>query len=186
MPPRLPLPRSRPRSAALWAVALAACLLGSAGADARADTPAAAPGEQALAVLGTWHAPAGDDSGRASIVELFLRDGQLYGRILRTVDAQGAEIDAACKGCPDDLAGQPLKGMTFVRDLKPDGDRWVDGRVMDLRPGWSQGMVGICEIRMVGDRLELFGYRGLRALGETSTWTRIGGTAERPEAVAAP
>ncbi|TJY58910.1 DUF2147 domain-containing protein [Sinimarinibacterium sp. CAU 1509] len=134
---------------------------------------AAEPAGSSDPLVGYWRAPAGDDSGRSSIVELFVRDGHLFGRIVRTEAADGSVLHPVCERCSEPLKGQPMQGMEFVRDLRKDGDAWVDGRVVDLRPGWTQGLTGICELRLVdGDHAELLGYRGLRAFGETSTWTR--------------
>jgi hypothetical protein len=124
-------------------------------------------------LVGYWRAPAGDDSGRSSIVELFIRDERLYGRIVRTEAADGSVQHPVCERCAEPHKGQPVQGIEFVTGLRKDGDAWVDGRVMDLRPGWTQGLTGICELRLVDGHAELLGYRGLRAFGETSIWTRV-------------
>jgi len=157
---------------------MAALLLLTAQGIAAAD-PAAA-GEP---LVGYWRAPAGDDSGRSSIVELFVRDDRLFGRIVRSEAADGSVMHPVCERCAEPLKGQPMQGMEFVRDLRKDGDAWVDGRVVDLRPGWTQGLTGICELRLVdSEHAELLGYRGLRAFGETSRWTRILETPVTPAA----
>lgn len=133
----------------------------------------AVAGEPEL-LVGKWLA-ADDDTPQkySSIVETYLQGDRLFARILKTVDARGNEIDPVCENCPGDLKGKPTKGMVFVSDLRKQGDRWVGGRVIDLRAGATQGWIATCDLTLIDSKAVLHGYLGLRALGKSSYWVRL-------------
>jgi len=153
-----------------WVGALALMSL-VAGAVHAADEP----------LLGKWHAVDDDSSsGIASIVELYLQGDRLFGRIIKTVDAKGNELHPVCANCPGDLRGKPTKGMQFVWDLRKEGNKWVDGHVIDLRSGPTQGIEASCDLSMADSKAVLHGYIGIRAFGKSSQWSRIPNSEEPP------
>ncbi|HVT35673.1 MAG TPA: DUF2147 domain-containing protein [Nevskiaceae bacterium] len=139
----------------------------------------------ALLLPGVAHAADGDYTGRwrtppepdgvDSTVELYLQDDHLYGRVLQVRDRNGAEVLRRCERCDGARRGQPLAGMVFIENLHRDGERWIGGRVIDLRPGMTQGVTGTVEISLDHGRAVVYGYKGLHMLGESSTWTRADG-----------
>lgn len=118
-------------------------------------------------LVGMWRA-----SGKSvvSIIELFLQGDRLFGRLVKTLDGDGNEINPVCEKCRGKDKGKPIKGMTFIRDLRKDGTKWVDGRVTDIRPGWTQGFEASCEISLVKKNAVIYGYRFFRFFGKSSTW----------------
>ena len=127
----------------------------------------------AEAIQGKWLAPDESSAGVTSVVDLYVRHEHLFGRILITRNAQGQEIHPICEKCPGPLRGMPIKGMEFIRDLKPDSRGWVDGQVLDLRPGITQGMFASCDVSVDREKVHFFGYLLSRALGKVSIWTRL-------------
>lgn len=125
-------------------------------------------------LIGKWLA-ADDDAPQkgSSIVETYLQGDRLFARILKTMDAHGNEIDPVCENCPGELKGKPTKGVVFVSDLRKQGDRWVDGRVIDLRAGATQGWIATCDLTLIDSKAVLHGYLGIRALGKSSYWVRL-------------
>jgi hypothetical protein len=124
-------------------------------------------------LVGHWTAPDAREPGVSSVVELYLRGSQLNGRIVLTRNAAGQEIHPVCEKCPGPLRGAPIKGMTFISGLTQQQLAWVDGQVMDLRPGLTQGMQASCEISLVNGRAVVLGYFMSRAWGQSSVWTRL-------------
>ncbi len=69
---------------------------------------------------------------------------------------------------------RPIVGLEVLRGLKPadgEGNVWTGGSIYDPTSGRTYS----CNARMEGDdRLFLRGYLGIRLLGRTTTWTRVG------------
>ncbi|SHG69739.1 Uncharacterized conserved protein, DUF2147 family [Hydrocarboniphaga daqingensis] len=157
--------RMRPAIAALIVAAcIAPC---TAAADADADPAPTAPD-----LRGIWYAYEAADQ-TTSTIELSLDAGRLSGRMLAIAGADGQPRNWRCERCDGDLHQAPVVGARFLRDLKPDQGRWIDGDVVDLRPGLTQGVHAKAELALDEQgRLTLLGYRGLRSLGQSRVWTR--------------
>lgn len=104
---------------------------------------------QAGDVVGFWKIP-NDKTGQTEcIVGVYRYDGKIYGRIIATVDPNGAIEDTIYT--PRDrapgVAGDPFySGLDMIWDLKPRGSKYVDGKVLDPQKGkvynaemWSEG-----------------------------------------------
>lgn len=121
-------------------------------------------------VTGRWRVT--NDLGITSVVELYESDGLLHGRMLQILGKDGSALAPVCSACPGELAGKPVVGMTFITGLHRQGEKWIGGKVVDIRPGPLQGVTADCEIALAGKRLRLFGYLKLRFLGGVSYWDR--------------
>ncbi len=97
----------------------------------------------------------------------------LNGRILSVLDRDGNELNPVCERCRGTLKGKPVRGLTFIRGLKKSGAKWVDGNVVDLRPGLFQGVTASCEMELVGTKARLFGYQWSRLLSGESYWDKV-------------
>lgn len=78
-----------------------------------------------------------DATGKTkSIVEIHTaRDGSIAGRVAEIVDTKDGP-NPVCKECKGALHGKPIKGMTILWGLKPDGTgKWAGGRVLDPENG---------------------------------------------------
>jgi uncharacterized protein (DUF2147 family) len=88
-------------------------------------------------------------------------------------DAHGCELRDAENPDPA-LRNRPVLGMEILRDLRasPDGsNEWNGGEIYDPSSGRSYGAV----LEMDDpDRLRVRGYLGIRFLGRTTTWVRVG------------
>ena len=76
---------------------------------------------------------------------------------------------------PDsDLRRRAVVGIELLRDLRPSPDdpgEWSGGEIYDPTSGRSYRAV----VEMDGpDRLQVRGYLGIRLLGRTTTWVRVG------------
>lgn len=142
---------------AVWAV------LGTLQASAAANEP----------LVGKWRAIDQSNAGVQSIIELFVKDGMLHGRIVEVLTKDGEKLDPTCARCRGQLKDAKVVGAIFLSGLKKHGDRWIDGKVVDLRPGLTQGVVADCELELVDRRAKLFGFLWFRFLSGTDYWQRV-------------
>ena len=86
--------------------------------------------------LGRWKT-IDDATGKPkSLVEIQrASNGELVGRVVQVLDARNGP-NPACDKCKGALHGKPIKGMTILWGLKPDGTgKWAGGRVLDPENG---------------------------------------------------
>ena len=78
-----------------------------------------------------------DSTGKTkSIVEIHqARDGSYAGRVAEILDTKDGP-NPACDECKGALKNKPIKGMTILWGLKPDGKgKWSGGSVLDPENG---------------------------------------------------
>lgn len=94
--------------------------------------PAAAFAQQSPA--GRWQT-IDDDTGKVkSIVEITESGGTLSGRVVQVLhSARGP--NPKCDDCKGANKGKPIEGMTILWNLKPDGDGWAGGTILDPANG---------------------------------------------------
>ena len=87
-------------------------------------------------LAGRWKTVDDATSKTKSIVEIHTaRDGSIAGRVAEIVDTKDGP-NPVCKECKGALHGKPIKGMTILWGLKPDGTgKWAGGRVLDPENG---------------------------------------------------
>jgi uncharacterized protein (DUF2147 family) len=94
--------------------------------------PAAALAQQSPA--GRWKT-IDDDTGKVkSIVEITESGGTLSGKVVEVLhSARGP--NPKCDDCKGPNKGKPIVGMTILWDLKPGGDGWTGGTILDPANG---------------------------------------------------
>jgi len=119
-------------------------------------------------VVGKWRT-IDDETGKPkSIVEIYKKDGKVYGKILELINP--SEPDPICDKCEDDRKDQKITGMEIIRDLEQDGDDWEDGTILDPK----KGEVYDCKIWVDEDnpnKLQVRGY--VLFFFRTQTWERV-------------
>jgi uncharacterized protein (DUF2147 family) len=75
-----------------------------------------------------------------------------------------------CDKCAGVRKGAPIVGMEVIWNLRPDGDRFVDGSVIDP----ESGRIFRCLVRMIdrGERMELTIYERFAIFGSKERWVR--------------
>jgi uncharacterized protein (DUF2147 family) len=117
-------------------------------------------------ITGFWKVPDEHDGIVKSIVEIYEKDNQYFGRVAQVLDSTK---HTHCENCVGALKDKPLTGMLILYDLEKTPTGGVDGCVMN--PG--SGKVYSCYIELESrDKLKLRGYMGLPAFGKTLYWTR--------------
>jgi uncharacterized protein (DUF2147 family) len=152
------------------ALGAAALLLASAVAGAQ---PATAPTDAAKAAAspaGLWRT-IDDNTGKPSaLVRIVVRDGVASGMVERDLDP-AAKPDDACQACTDERKGQRIVGLPIIRNLRPEGERWGGGDILDP----DNGKVYSARIKLIdgGRKLEVRGFLGVSLLGRTQVWERV-------------
>ncbi len=107
------------------------------------------------------------DGKEKSIVEIYEKDGKLYGKIIELLPAA---TYTTCANCNGELKNKPLKGMIIIKNLTRTAYGGEDGVVLDPTNGRTYG----CYIQLISDdKLKLRGYVGTPALGKTQYWYRV-------------
>jgi uncharacterized protein (DUF2147 family) len=120
--------------------------------------------------LGVWHSIDDKTGQPRSEVVIDEREGQLSGRIVRTL-APDAKPDRVCDLCTDDRKNQPIVGMEIIRGARQAEGKsvWEGGRILDPESGKTYAL------RLTpadnGAKLEVRGSIG--PFGRTQTWVRV-------------
>jgi uncharacterized protein (DUF2147 family) len=119
-------------------------------------------------ILGKWKT-IDDETGKPkSIVEIYERDGKVYGKVIKLFREPSEEQDPVCKECDTDdpRYNKKVIGMEILADMVKDGDEYEDGEILDP----NNGKVYSCKIWLEGKDLKLRGYIG--PFFRTQTWIR--------------
>lgn len=106
-----------------------------------------------------------------AIVQVYERDGLLYGRVKEILDHKYDGV--TCHDCAGFAAGKPVLGLVLINGLKPMGQAWDGGTI--LNP--ENGKVYRCRMHLTegGEKLIVRGYIGTPMIGRTQTWDRLSG-----------
>lgn len=113
-----------------------------------------------------------DETGKPkSVVQIGqAANGTLSGKVVEILQSNHGP-NPTCDKCDGALKGKPIKGMTILWGLKPDGTAvWGGGSVLDPAKGKTyKAKITLTE---GGKKLQMRGYVGIEALGRTQTWVR--------------
>ena len=119
--------------------------------------------------VGTWHTISDTDGKPRGVIEIKEVNGKLVGTVTGTL-VPGEKGDKVCEKCTDERKGQRLIGMEILRGLKPDGDEWNGGEILD--PDNGKTYKAKVKLEDGGKKLVLRGYIGFSLLGRSQTWVR--------------
>lgn len=110
-----------------------------------------------------------DDSGVAkSIVEIYKKDGEVFGKIKRILREDKRDI--RCTECKGDLKNQKVEGMVILKNLTKDGDVYTGGTITDPENGKTYD----AKIWVEEDKPNTLMVRGYVAFFyRTQEWKRI-------------
>jgi len=106
-----------------------------------------------------------------SHVVIYTQNGKAYGKITKLIRKPSENQDPVCDKCKGWRKDKKIIGMQIMQDLKPEGNKWKGGTIVDPKNGKTYG----CEVEPVngGKQLRVRGYLGVSALGRTQTWHKL-------------
>jgi len=125
----------------------------------------------AQSVTGKWKT-IDDETGKAkSIVEITIKDGKLYGKIIKLFKPKNEDQDPTCNVCPGNRKGKKVIGMTIITALEKDGDEWeADDAILDPK----DGKLYDCKVWLDEDNKDILNVRGyIGFFFRTQTWHRV-------------
>lgn len=138
-----------------------------------ATAPTAQPlPAEARAYLGDWVTRDDDTGEPQAIVRIRASDGRLEGRIVRVLPTrEDPTPSVVCTDCRGTYSGADLRTVRLLWDLRWDGDGFSGGYILDPRSGRTYRAL----MELDGpDRLRVRGFVGVRLLGRTQVWERVG------------
>ena len=117
-------------------------------------------------VFGKWVTIDDETNEKKSVVEIYERNGKVYGKIVKLYRKPGEDPDPICDECDEDdpRYNQKVIGMEIMVDMKKDGAEYSGGTI--LKP--DEGKVYDCKIWREGENLKVRGY--IMFLYRTQTW----------------
>lgn len=117
--------------------------------------------------IGTWKTIDDETKQAKSYVQIYEKNGLLYGKIVKLLTKTDHED---CRNCKGILKNKPLIGLEIMTNMKKEGNEWVDGTIVDPKSGKEYS----CKFSLEGkDKLKLRGFIGFSLIGRTQYWYRV-------------
>ena len=132
-------------------------LLGIANVTAQSNSP-----------FGVWKS-IDDKTGEAkSHVEVYQKNGKMYGKIIKILTDKP---NAKCDECKGEKKGQPVNGMVIIEGMQEADGTWKNGTILDPQNGNVYG----CVVWVEADKPNELKVRGKHWTGiyRTQTWFRV-------------
>jgi uncharacterized protein (DUF2147 family) len=120
--------------------------------------------------IGVWKTIDDATGKEKSLVRITESNGVFTGKVEKGLDPN-AKPDQKCEECTDSRKGQPIIGMTIIRNIKKGETHWEGGDILDP----NNGKVYRLRLTPSADnkKLDVRGYFGAPMLGRSQTWLRV-------------
>lgn len=117
--------------------------------------------------VGIWKNIDDEDGKEKSHIEIYEKNGKLYGKVIKLL--QAATI-TKCNECKGERKGKPLIGMDILWGITKSANKWDNGEILDPK----SGKIYSCKLELDGnDKLKVRGYLGFAMIGRTQTWYKV-------------
>ena len=89
--------------------------------------------QDASSIVGKWKTVDEETNEAKSIVEIYESHGTYFGKITEIINP--ADRDNTCIYCKGDEKGLPLIGLSIIKDLKEEDNKYTDGTIFDPEKG---------------------------------------------------
>lgn len=124
-------------------------------------------------ITGLWKTIDDETHQAKSVVKIYIKDGKLYGDVVKLFRKPGEDPDPICDKCDeDDLRyNKKVLGMTIIDGLEhdKDDDVWEDGEILDPKKGKTYD----CKLWLENGKLQVRGY--VLFFHRTQEWLRYDG-----------
>lgn len=112
-----------------------------------------------------------DETGKPkALIRITDSNGEIKGKIEKLFRAAGEEQNPTCDKCEGSRKDQPIVGMTILWGMKPDGEEYGGGQILD--PSNGKTYKSKMTFADSNKKLKVRGYIGMPMLGRTQTWIR--------------
>ncbi|OGQ60015.1 MAG: hypothetical protein A3J24_12485 [Deltaproteobacteria bacterium RIFCSPLOWO2_02_FULL_53_8] len=112
-----------------------------------------------------------DETGKPkALIRITDSNGEIKGKIEKLFRAAGEEQNPTCDKCEGSRKDQPIVGMTILWGMKPDGEEYGGGQILD--PSNGKTYKSKMAFADSNKKLKVRGYIGMPMLGRTQTWVR--------------
>jgi len=119
---------------------------------------------------GLWNTISDVDGRPTALVEIRQTDGEFVG-VVRALLVAAEPQDSICTKCPGERKGQRIVGMEILRHMRPQGDEWSGGEILDPENGKTYR--ARMRLEDSGRKLIVRGYIGFSVFGQSQTWLRV-------------
>ena len=121
----------------------------------------------AQSIFGKWRTVDGQTGEKKSIVEIYQKDGEVFGKIIDIINPKSKA--ALCEKCRGDEYNKPVLGMTLIKNMKKVGIYYKGGTI--FHP--EHGKTFRCRLMLTKDPdvLQVRGY--VAFLYSTQYWERV-------------
>ncbi len=116
--------------------------------------------------VGIWKTVDDETNEPKSHVEIYEKDGALYGKVIKLLPKATTDV---CIDCPGDKNGKHLYEIDILWDLKPYKDYWSYGKIVDP----ANGKVYKASMWLEENTLQVRGYIGISLIGRTQVWYKV-------------
>ncbi len=118
-------------------------------------------------IFGKWKTIDGQNNEAKSIVEIYERDGEVFGRIIDILNPENKK--ALCTNCEGEDYNKPVLGFELIKNLSKDGKYYKNGTIFDP----EHGKKFKCRLMLTEDPdvLQVRGY--VAFLYSTQYWQRV-------------
>lgn len=122
-------------------------------------------------VVGKWKTIDDETNKPKSIVEIYKKDGKLYGKVLKLFKAPDEDQDPLCTNCEGALHNKKIIGMQIINGLEYDDGEWyADDGILDP----NNGKLYDCKLWLDPENPDILQVRGyILFVYRTQTWHRI-------------
>ncbi len=125
----------------------------------------------AQSVIGKWKTIDDETGIEKSIVEIYKKDGKLFGKVIEIFDA--SKRDRICKLCVGDDYNKPVLGLEIIKSMEEAGKNvYKNGTITNP----EDGKIYTCRLKLDDNnpnQLEVRGY--VAFFFRTQYWVRIEG-----------
>ena len=120
----------------------------------------------AQSILGKWRTVDGQTGEEKSIVEIFEREGKVFGKIVKILNP--VNKNAVCEKCEGQQKNRPVLGLELIKNMVKDGNYFKHGTIFDP----EHGKKFRCRLKLTNDPniLQVRGY--VAFLYATQYWIR--------------
>lgn len=124
----------------------------------------------AQSCLGLWTTIDDETGLKKSIVELYKKDGKMFGKVVYIYKRGKDGPHSLCSQCDGSLKNKPVMGMQIVKNMNWEGSEWTGGTILDP----DNGKIYDSKIWINPEnhnKLNVRGYIG--PFFRTQTWIKI-------------